>query len=112
MSTTGDCKTLREAEKSEKMTGASPTVRDKIWQTPCGKMVCHIGNKDVEQLHRDAQALGLKRSWFRTKSYPHYDLIGEIMIGRAIARGIKEATRKEFLQIVKEAQEREERGRE
>jgi hypothetical protein len=34
---------------------------------------------DLEELHRIAQAIGLKREWFQDQSparFPHYDVIG------------------------------------
>lgn len=35
---------------------------------------CHLIADTVEELHRFAARLGLKREWFQTHGGPHYDL--------------------------------------
>jgi len=35
---------------------------------------CHLLSYSLEELHRFAFFLGLKRSWFQSGSLPHYDL--------------------------------------
>jgi hypothetical protein len=41
-----------------------------------GKLYCHMATDgDIEELHRMATQLGLKRAWFQNKpGHPHYDL--------------------------------------
>lgn len=40
-----------------------------------GKRSCHMATDgDLEELHRFAVAIGLRRSWFQNGSTPHYDL--------------------------------------
>lgn len=34
----------------------------------------HLLTNDLAELHRFAQALGLKRQWFQDETFPHYDL--------------------------------------
>ena len=35
---------------------------------------CHMFADTEDELHLLAYKIGLKRSWFQTKRYPHYDL--------------------------------------
>lgn len=41
-----------------------------------GKMYCHMAtDRDIEELHRFANRLGMKFSWFQNHpQHPHYDL--------------------------------------
>lgn len=40
-----------------------------------GMMMCHMSADTLEELHEMADKLGLKRTWFQTKSImPHYDI--------------------------------------
>lgn len=40
-----------------------------------GKLWCHLVAESLDELHRFADELGLRRSWFQGKaSYPHYDV--------------------------------------
>lgn len=40
-----------------------------------GKESCHmLCDGDLEELHRFAESIGLRRAWFQNKSTPHYDL--------------------------------------
>lgn len=42
-----------------------------------GRQWCHLWTDgDIEELHKFAQKIGLKRSWFQDKkNFPHYDLV-------------------------------------
>lgn len=43
-----------------------------VWR---GKVWCHMVADTPEELHLFAERLGLKRTWFQSKSvYPHYDV--------------------------------------
>lgn len=40
-----------------------------------GKESCHMTcDGDLEELHRFATSIGLRRAWFQNHSTPHYDL--------------------------------------
>lgn len=39
-----------------------------------GQMYCHMVADSLQELHRMANEIGLQRSWFQPKSWPHYDL--------------------------------------
>jgi len=34
----------------------------------------HLLTSDIEELHRFAARIGLRRAWFQDKTFPHYDL--------------------------------------
>lgn len=62
-----------------------------------GRQWCHLIGDDVEELHRFAQSIGLRRSWFQgNSSMPHYDLTpGKRQ--QAIKKGAIEIDRDEFV---------------
>src|SRR5882672_2781938 len=47
----------------------------RYWGRHCGHLV---SDTSLEELHRFAESLGLRREWFQEKSIPHYDLTGEV----------------------------------
>jgi len=49
----------------------------------------HLLADTVDELHEMADKIGLKRSWFQSKSVPHYDLTVN-MRRKAIKAGAKE----------------------
>lgn len=51
----------------------------------------------LEQLHAFARQLGLKRSWFQDKRWPHYDLTGSRRLA-AVARGASITTTRIWLE--------------
>jgi len=53
-----------------------------------GSQYCHMWSVNVDELHRVANLLGLRREWFRDKpSFRHYDLVkGKRLV--AIKRGL------------------------
>ena len=53
------------------------------------KEACHMFADTVEELHEMARVVRLKRSWFQSKSVPHYDLT-KGMRYKAIKAGAKE----------------------
>ncbi len=53
--------------------GARGPVR--YWGRRCGHLV---SDASLEELHRFAESLGLRREWFQEKSIPHYDLTGQL----------------------------------
>lgn len=50
-------------------------LRDRGWVLR-GKKIesCHMAADTLSELHTFAIRLGLKRSWFQSKTHPHYDL--------------------------------------
>jgi len=54
--------------------------------------------ESLEELHKFAQSIGLKREWFQDhKKYPHYDLTTKRMSNKAIRYGATRLYRKRFL---------------
>lgn len=61
---------------------------------------CHLVADSVKELHEFARRLGLRHSWFQSRSLPHYDLtIG--MRFKAIKLGAIEVDRNEFSLITR-----------
>ena len=71
--------------------GARGPVR--YWRRRCGHLV---SDTSLEELHRFAESLGLRRELFQEKSVPHYDLTGEVY-GLALARGAKLVSSREIV---------------
>ncbi len=66
---------------------------------PYGRMLmCHMvtDSKDLNELHKMAERIGLKREWFQNHSIPHYD-ISLSKKGLAISYGAKEVSSKELI---------------
>lgn len=51
----------------------------------------------IQELHEFAQRIGLRRSWFQSKSSPHYDLSPSFR-EKALRRGAQEVTSQEMVQ--------------
>ena|SRR5580765_33031 len=52
-----------------------------------GRLWCHLVADSLDELHKFASSLGLKRGWFQDKaSYPHYDVTMSVR-DRALALG-------------------------
>ncbi|MBO0860580.1 MAG: DUF4031 domain-containing protein [Chloracidobacterium sp.] len=71
--------------------GARGPVR--YWLRHCGHLV---SDASIEELHRFAEGLGLRREWFQEKSIPHYDLTGEVY-DMALERGAKLVSSREIV---------------
>lgn len=62
-----------------------------------GKRSCHMATDgSLDELHRFAQAIGLRRSWFQDGSTPHYDLTPSRRAA-AVARGAVEVDTRELI---------------
>ena len=62
---------------------------------------CHMFcDGDLEELHKIAESIGMKRSWFQNKRVPHYDL-REVRRNDAISMGAVEVSRREAVTIWK-----------
>lgn len=67
-----------------------------------GRMImCHMIADTLDELHKMADAIGMKRSWFQAHaSFPHYD----VALGRraaAVRLGAVEITRQECAALMK-----------
>lgn len=71
--------------------GARGPVR--YWRRRCGHLV---SDTSLEELHRFAESLGLRREWFQEKSIPHYDLTGGVY-DLALERGAKLVSSREIV---------------
>ncbi|WP_233518855.1 DUF4031 domain-containing protein [Paraburkholderia xenovorans] len=59
-----------------------------------GRQWCHLVADSLDELHRFAKSLGLKRGWFQAKaSLPHYDITVEVR-DLALSRGAVQADRR------------------
>ena len=66
-----------------------------------GRKWCHLVAESLPELHRFAQKIGLKRSWFQDKaSYPHYD-VTDSMRNRALRMGAAQGDRRTIIQCAK-----------
>jgi hypothetical protein len=63
------------------------------WGRRCGHLV---SDASLEELHRFAESLGLRREWFQEKSIPHYDLTGKVY-DLALERGAKLVSSREIV---------------
>jgi hypothetical protein len=62
-----------------------------------GRQWCHLVADSLDELHRFAKSLGLKRAWFQTHaSLPHYDVTIEVRIV-ALCRGAVVADRRTLI---------------
>ena len=60
---------------------------------------CHMfTDGDIEELHKMAEAIGMKRSWFQDKRVKHYDLHARRR-QKAVELGAVEVSRREAVKI-------------
>ncbi|WP_296276992.1 DUF4031 domain-containing protein [Pseudomonas sp. UBA7530] len=57
-----------------------------------GKLWCHLVADTLDELHDFAARLGLRRSWFQSRNYPHYDVTISVR-QRALSMGAIDADR-------------------
>lgn len=57
-----------------------------------GKLWCHLVADSLDELHDFAAQLGLRRSWFQSRNYPHYDVTVSVR-QRALRLGAIDADR-------------------
>lgn len=66
-----------------------------------GKRWCHLVADSLDELHRFAAHLGLKRTWFQDKaSYPHYDVTLPVR-ERALRLGAVDGDRRTIIECCK-----------
>lgn len=59
---------------------------------------CHMFTDDnINELHKMAELIGMKRSWFQNKRIPHYDLTAA-RAEKAVELGVVQLTRKEAVE--------------
>jgi len=63
-------------------------------------IMCHMLADTIEELHRAAQALGMRREWFQPMSFPHYDL-SKSTRRQAVALGALEIERREVAELMR-----------
>lgn len=68
-----------------------------------GRMVmCHMIADTLEELHKMADKIGVKRKWFQgAPHFPHYDICLS-MKELAIKHGAKEVSRRELWAVMKQ----------
>lgn len=65
------------------------------------KYACHMIADTLEELHAMAQAIGMKREWYQSKSFPHYDLL-RFRREAAVSEGAVELDRRAFIRKLRE----------
>lgn len=64
-----------------------------------GRMkMCHMIADNLDELHKMAEAIGMRRSWFQDKGIPHYDVC-LMRRKKAIELGAIEVTSKQLVRI-------------
>ena len=66
----------------------------------CDKEGHLVSDLNLEELHLFAKKIGLKRHWFQDKRLPHYDLIGQAMINKAIRAGASLVDSKTLIRVI------------
>lgn len=58
-----------------------------------------ISDESLEELHKFALKIGLKRCWFQggSRRHPHYDLTSQRKLTKAIVQGAKAVTTKQLI---------------
>ncbi|MFW5962575.1 MAG: DUF4031 domain-containing protein [bacterium] len=60
-----------------------------------------ITDGEIEELHKFAQKIGLKREWFQNKKKPHYDLFGGKR-QKAVKAGAIVVSSREIIKILRD----------
>jgi len=61
----------------------------------------HLVCQDLDNLHKFAQRIGLKREWFQDHpKHPHYDLMGR-MVNRAVKAGAIVVSSREIVTLLR-----------
>lgn len=77
------------------------TLRDYGWRHGPS---CHLIADSVEELIEFAEAIGLRREWFQSKSSPHFDLTAQARVA-AVANGAIELDIRNFVNKLRELRE-------
>ena len=60
----------------------------------------HLVADSLEELHRFAQSIGLRREWFQPQSFPHYDLTKRRR-AQALKGGAVRVDRRELVAVMR-----------
>jgi hypothetical protein len=61
----------------------------------------HLVGTDIDELHRFAQQIGLKHSWFQNHpTHPHYDILSRLIRKAAFEHGARSVTPREIVQLM------------
>ena len=62
----------------------------------------HLVGDSVEGLHKFAESVGLKRSWYQNHSkHPHYDILSKDIMKKALLKGAVLGTKKQIINFFK-----------
>lgn len=62
-----------------------------------------VSDFSVDELHKFARAVGLKRSWFQNhERYPHYDLTTNRIRNRAVKMGAKVVSSRQLIIVLRQ----------
>ena len=71
-------------------------------KNPFGRMkMCHMLADSLDELHKMADNIGLKRKWFQNKGTPHYDICQSKRV-EAILAGAVEIGRHQTVLLIRE----------
>lgn len=60
----------------------------------------HLVADYVEELHRFAKKIGLKRVWFQDhEKHPHYDILSQKILRKALSHGAIHVSKKDIVQV-------------
>lgn len=71
----------------------------------------HLVCLDLNELHRVAQLIGLRREWFQAGVHPHYNLLGQAVTKRAFAAGVWICSKSTAARVSRESTEAHVAGR-
>lgn len=70
-----------------------------------GRQWCHLVADSLDELHRFAALLGLRRSWFQSKArYPHYDVTMAVR-NKALLLGAVDADRATLIECCRKSRD-------
>ena len=75
-----------------------PVYVDKMKNTFRNMVMCHMLADTVEELHKMAKKIGLKKEWYQPKSMPHYDL-SQSKRAVALKKGAIELSDEKFMEL-------------
>jgi len=68
----------------------------------------HLVGDPVEKLHKFAESVGLKKSWYQNHSkHPHYDILSKDIMKKALLKGAVLGTKKQIINFFKTSSKEE-----
>jgi len=62
----------------------------------------HLVGDSLEELHKFARGMGLKREWFQDHpQHPHYDLTTVFALKRALSKGAELVNYRKIIEVVR-----------